>query len=105
MSSVNIAFPVHPLTFKPEYINAFELGTKNSVLDGALTFNGDVFFYDYKGYQISQIVDRTAINLNFDATVKGAELEATYEPSPASNSPSQAVTNRPASTMASKPSI
>jgi outer membrane receptor protein involved in Fe transport len=80
VASVNVAFPVHPLTFKPEYVDAFELGTKNSTLDGALTFNGDVFFYDYKGYQISQIVDRTAINLNFDATIKGAELEATWEP-------------------------
>ncbi len=82
VASVNVNFPVHPLTFAPEYVNAFELGTKNSALDGALTFNGDVFFYDYKGYQISQIVDRTAINLNFDATIQGAELEATYEPLP-----------------------
>src|SRR6185437_5138794 len=65
-----ITFPVHPLTFKPEYVNAYELGTKNTLLDGALTLNGDVFYYDYKGYQISQIVDRSAINLNFDATVK-----------------------------------
>jgi outer membrane receptor protein involved in Fe transport len=82
VASVNTSFPVHPLTFAPEYVNAFELGTKNSALDGALTLNGDVFFYDYKGYQISQIVDRTAINLNFDATIQGAELEATYEPLP-----------------------
>jgi outer membrane receptor protein involved in Fe transport len=74
--------PVHPLTFAPEFINAFELGTKNTLLDGAITFNGNVFFYDYKGYQISEIVDRTSINLNFDATVSGAELEATYEPMP-----------------------
>jgi len=78
----NIAFPVHPLTFKPEYVDAFEVGTKNTAADGALTINGDVFYYDYRGYQISQIVDRTAINLNFDATVKGAELEATWEPVP-----------------------
>jgi outer membrane receptor protein involved in Fe transport len=74
--------PIHPLTFKPEFINAYEFGTKNTLLDGALTFNGNVFFYDYKGYQISRIVDRTAINDNFDATVKGAEVEATYEPTP-----------------------
>ena len=63
-------------------LNAFELGSKNTLLDGALTLNGNVFFYDYKGYQISEIVDRTSINLNFDATVRGAELEATYEPLP-----------------------
>ena len=47
-----------------------------------MTLNDDVFYYDYKGYQISQIVDRTSINLNFNAKVKGAELEATWEPLP-----------------------
>jgi len=72
----------HPLTFKPEFINAYELGTKNTLLDGALTLNGNFFYYDYKGYQISEIVDRTSVNLNFDATIKGAELEATWEPVP-----------------------
>jgi iron complex outermembrane receptor protein len=72
----------HPLTFNPEFVNAYELGSKNTLLDGAVTLNGDVFYYDYKGYQISEIVDRTAINLNFDATVKGAELEANWEPMP-----------------------
>jgi len=73
---------IHPLTFNPEYINAYEAGTKNTLLDGALTLNGDIFYYDYKGYQISEIIDRTAINLNFDAKVKGAEVEATWEPVP-----------------------
>jgi iron complex outermembrane receptor protein len=74
--------PVHPLTFKPEFIDAFELGTKNTLLDGALTFNSDVFYYNYKNYQISRIVDRTAINDNFNATVKGAEIESSWEPLP-----------------------
>ncbi len=74
--------PIHPLTFAPEFINAFEAGTKNTLFDGALTLNGDIFYYDYKGYQISQIVDRTSVNLNIDAKVKGAEVEATYEPVP-----------------------
>jgi outer membrane receptor protein involved in Fe transport len=73
---------VHPPTFAPEFVNAFELGTKNTLLDGSMTLNGDVFYYDYRGYQISQIVDRTSINLNVDAKVKGAELEATWEPAP-----------------------
>ncbi len=76
------SFVVHPDTFAPEFINAFELGTKNTLLDGSMTLNGDVFYYDYKGYQISQIVDRTSINLNIDAKVKGAEVEATWEPLP-----------------------
>jgi outer membrane receptor protein involved in Fe transport len=73
---------VHPLTFKPEFIDAFELGTKNTLLDGALTLNASAFYYNYEDYQISEIVDRTSVNLNFDAHVKGAELEATWEPLP-----------------------
>jgi iron complex outermembrane recepter protein len=72
--------PIHPLIFKPEFIDAYELGTKNTLLDGALTLNGNVFFYNYKDYQISEIVDRTAINNNFSARVKGAELETTWQP-------------------------
>jgi outer membrane receptor protein involved in Fe transport len=70
------------LTFKPEFIDAFELGTKNTLFDGALTLNGSIFYYNYENYQISEIVDRTSINLNFDAHVKGAELEAVWEPIP-----------------------
>ena len=70
------------MTFRPEFINAFELGTKNTLFDGALTINGDMFYYDYKAYQISEIVDRTSVNLNFDARVRGAEIETTYEPLP-----------------------
>jgi len=81
-NGTGIGDPIHPLTFKPEFINAYEFGTKNTLLGGALTFNANVFYYDYKGYQISRIVDRTAINDNFDAKVKGAEVEATYEPTP-----------------------
>ncbi len=72
----------HPATFDPEFVNAYELGTKNTLFDGALTLNGDVFYYDYKGYQISQIVDRSSINLNFDAKIRGAELEASWQPMP-----------------------
>ncbi len=71
---------VHPKTFRPEYVEAFELGTKNTLLDGSLTLNGSVFYYNYKDYQISEIVDRTSVNQNFSAHVKGAEIEATYEP-------------------------
>jgi outer membrane receptor protein involved in Fe transport len=77
------ANPIHPLTFKPEYIEAFELGTKNSLLDGSLTLNSDIFYYNYTGYQISEIVDRSSINDNYNAHVEGAELESTWEPLPA----------------------
>jgi iron complex outermembrane receptor protein len=77
-----ISTPIHPFTFKPEFIDAFEVGSKNTLFDGALTINGNVFYYNYENYQISEIVDRTSINLNFDAHVKGAEMETTWEPAP-----------------------
>lgn len=70
----------HPLTFKPEFVDAFELGTKNTLLNDSLTLNGDLFLYKYQNYQISQIVDRTSVNLNFNATVEGAEIETTWQP-------------------------
>jgi iron complex outermembrane recepter protein len=72
----------HPLTFKPEFNNAYEIGTKNTLGDGALTLDADAFYYDYKGYQISEIIDRTSININVDAKVKGFELESKWEPLP-----------------------
>ncbi|HSZ74436.1 MAG TPA: TonB-dependent receptor, partial [Rhizomicrobium sp.] len=72
----------HPLTFKPEFVDAYEIGTKNMFLDGTMTLNGDIFYYSYQNYQISQIVDRTSVNLNFNANVKGAEVEGTWEPVP-----------------------
>lgn len=70
----------HPAIFKPEFVDAFELGTKNTLLQDTLTLNGDLFFYNYQNYQISQIVDRTSVNLNFNATVEGAEVESTWQP-------------------------
>jgi iron complex outermembrane receptor protein len=70
----------HPETFKPEFVNAYEIGTKNTLLDGRLTANLSAFYYDYTGYQISEIVDRSALNFNFDAKVWGAELEMDWRP-------------------------
>ena len=82
LQASDVGEPDHPLTFKPEFVDAFELGSKNTLLDGALTLNSDVFYYNYENYQISEIVDRTSINLNFDTHVKGAEIEGAWEPLP-----------------------
>ena len=71
---------VSPPTFEPEFINAFEVGTKNTLLDGGLILNGAAFYYDYTGYQVSKIVDRSASNENFDAKVWGVELEWVLSP-------------------------
>jgi iron complex outermembrane receptor protein len=67
-------------TFRPEFVNAFEVGAKNTLLGGGLVFNTNAFFYDYKDYQVSKIVDRTASNENFDAKVWGLEFETVFSP-------------------------
>ncbi len=67
-------------TFEPEFVNAFEVGAKNTLLNGALTFNATGFYYDYTDYQVSQIRDRTAVNENFDTTIWGLEFETVFSP-------------------------
>lgn len=69
-------------TFKPEFVNAFEIGMKNTLLNGKLSLNLTGFYYDYKNYQVSQIRDRTAVNENFDAETWGLELESVFSPTP-----------------------
>jgi len=73
-------YATFPPTFEPEFIDAYEVGSKNTLLDGKLTLNTSGFYYNYKNYQISEIVERAALNRNFDAKVWGAELEAEWRP-------------------------
>ncbi|HEX6859961.1 MAG TPA: TonB-dependent receptor [Caulobacteraceae bacterium] len=81
VAAANIAASAtRPKTFDPEFVDAFELGSKNTVLDGAATLNIAAFYYDYKDYQVSEIVDRSAFNRNFDAKVWGIELESEWRP-------------------------
>ncbi|WP_255500424.1 TonB-dependent receptor [Brevundimonas sp. P7753] len=64
--------------FEPEYVNAFEIGAKNTFHDGRIRLNANAFYYDYKDYQVSQIVDRISLNENFDARIWGLELEGIF---------------------------
>lgn len=70
-----LSFAPQNKTFEPESVDALELGTKNQFLNGTLNVNLTGFFYNYTDYQVSQIVDRSALNENFDANVWGAEAE------------------------------
>ena len=67
-------------TYAPEFINAIELGAKNTLLDGRLILNGTLFHYDYSGYQVSEIIQRTSVNENINAKIYGAEFEGIWEP-------------------------
>lgn len=64
--------------FRPEYVNSFEIGSKNTLAHGALVLNATAFYYDYKGYQISRYVNRIPLTENVNAEVKGAEVEGIW---------------------------
>lgn len=66
--------------YKPEFVNAIELGTKNTLANGRVTLNLTGFYYDYKDYQVTEIRNRTQEIQNIDAKSMGLELEAVVEP-------------------------
>jgi iron complex outermembrane receptor protein len=69
-----------PNTFAPENIDAYELGTKNTLLDGTLQADMTAWYYNYKGYQISSIVNRTSLNVNINSTLYGVEGQFIWAP-------------------------
>lgn len=71
-----------PATFEPEFINAFEIGMKNTFLNGVFRANLSAFYYDYKDLQISRIINRTSFNDNTNATIWGLEGEFIINPTP-----------------------
>ena len=66
--------------FKPEFVNAFEVGSKNAFMNGKFIFNLTAFYYQYKSLQLSRIVARTSVNDNVDANIYGLEAEAVIRP-------------------------
>ena len=60
-------------SYSPENIVAYELGTKNMIFNNTVQANGDVYYYNYKGLQVSTIQYNTSVNDNIAAHVWGAE--------------------------------
>jgi outer membrane receptor protein involved in Fe transport len=66
--------------FKPETLNALEIGMKNTLLDRSMQANFAAFYYDYADLQLAQRISGTAITTNADATVWGLEAELAWAP-------------------------
>jgi iron complex outermembrane recepter protein len=62
-----------PQEYSPENIVAYELGTKNMLFNNSVQANGDVYYYNYKGLQVSTIQFNTSVNDNIAAHVWGLE--------------------------------
>ncbi|HEU4820041.1 MAG TPA: TonB-dependent receptor [Qipengyuania sp.] len=77
--------PLQPIfnvseSFGPESIDAFEIGSKNTLANGALQLNATAFYYKYKDLQLSRIIARTSVNDTIDADIWGVELESLIRP-------------------------
>lgn len=68
-------------TFEDEVIDAYELGSKMILADGALQLNAAAFLYDYQDLIVGNIVGTLATNVNIPSSeVYGFELEGVYAP-------------------------
>jgi iron complex outermembrane receptor protein len=47
----------YPNTYNPEYITAYEIGSKNRFMENRVQLNADIFYYKYKDYQVDQLED------------------------------------------------
>ena len=75
-----LLFPNQQAEFEPEFVDAYEVGVKNTLFDNTLQANFTAFYYDYQDMQISKIVNRTAFNENTDAEIYGLEAELVFAP-------------------------
>ena len=71
-----------PLTYKPEHVWAYEIGSKNKFSDGKITLNAAAFYYNYANmqYQEEDPVPYQGGVSNIPKThIWGAEAEATFQ--------------------------
>ena len=68
-------------TFDSEFINAWELGSKNEFFDRRVTMNAALFRYDYENLIVGNIVGTLATNVNIpESRIQGFELETVVTP-------------------------
>lgn len=67
--------------YKPEQLDAYELGVKSYFFDRRLRLNGAAFFYNYKDIQVQTLASGTALTTNAaSALVKGIDLDFEVKP-------------------------
>lgn len=66
----------------PEYIDAYEVGFKSTLSDGAIQLNAAVFHYDWEDQQLFEVIMGTPALVNVDQTeVVGAEIDMRWQAS------------------------
>jgi iron complex outermembrane receptor protein len=80
--------PAEASIVNPEFVDSYEVGLKGSSPDRRLSFEGAVFYYDFKDQQVSQLVPGSLVSLQSltnaaKTRVYGAELEVSAMPTDA----------------------
>ena len=68
-------------SFKPETMTEYSFGSKNRFLSNKLELNGEIFYYDYKDYQLSYSNPNSGAQEIFSApkaVIYGADTSAQY---------------------------
>jgi iron complex outermembrane receptor protein len=58
-----VLIPNPNLVTKPEYLTAFEIGSKNQFLDNRLRVNADAYYYDYKDRQYTYFTTQAVLGV------------------------------------------
>ncbi len=68
-------------TYDPEYVDAYELGVKSTMMDGRLRLNAATFYSEYEDLQVQVFNSVAPVTQNIgSATISGFELEVQAAP-------------------------
>ncbi|MDX1734501.1 MAG: TonB-dependent receptor [Halioglobus sp.] len=68
-------------TYDPEFVDAFELGFKSTLMDGQVRFNGATFYSEYDDLQVQVFNSVAPVTENIgSASITGVELELQAAP-------------------------
>jgi iron complex outermembrane receptor protein len=69
------------LPYNPEFVNASEIGLKNTFFDNTVLLNFTAFHYDYEDLQVFRLTGLGPVTDNAaQSTIKGLEVEFKFEP-------------------------
>lgn len=73
--------PLYDTSFKPEFVDSYELGIKNTLLDRKLLLNATAFYQKFSGFQLNAFNGLTfAVTSIPEVTTKGVDLDLIYMP-------------------------
>lgn len=79
-SPAGIAAYAAGLTYNPEILSAYEIGTKSKFFDNRISLDADFFLYDYKSYQAYVLYGPNTTIKNLSAKEHGVEVELMARP-------------------------